>query len=286
MKKISNTLIIKPGTIERFLPFSSSGDTESYSGGKICGGISDPLKPGYQVVYRKTPSDEWIYIIRGTVIFFWEEKEIPAEEGDFVFLPSGLVPHAMTVRDADAGMIWFHVRFDPDSQEKERIPLKPFRQTALYGKEIRLLAELLYLQKQKGMPEQNHTMHQIREYLYREVSGVCQTTLLHQESLVKVFDQVRKDLRRDWTVQELAQGTFLSVSHFFAVTKLCFGESPLEYVRRLRMEHGVHLLLRTDLSLEQIAEECGYSNAFAFSKAFRKYSGESPGKFRKSGTLS
>ena len=281
MKKISNTLIIPDGCTERFLHFTDTGQLEVYTGGRICGGISDPLKPGYQVVYWKNPSQEWIYIIRGSMDFHWDGKKITANSGDFVYLPSQLIPHSMSVADNDSGMIWFHVR-PAGSDTAWNVPVKtPFCRKAMFFEEIHYLSELLLLQERKMDPERKNTIHQIRDYLIREVMADISANQFHLDSLLKVFEMVRKDLSRNWSVSELAQAAFLSDSHFFAVTKKCFGETPLSYIRRLRMEHGRNLLLRTDLTLNQIAQKRGYGDAYAFSKAFRSYSGKSPGAIRK-----
>ena len=41
------------------------------------------------------------------------------------------------------------------------------------------------------------------------------------------------------------------------------------------------LLRRTDLSLAEIAEKCGFANAFSFSRSFRREHGIPPAAYRK-----
>ena len=49
---------------------------------------------------------------------------------------------------------------------------------------------------------------------------------------------------------------------------------------RQRMQIAKDLLLRTDLTIEQIASRCGYANGPHLSKTFRKHAGVTPGRFR------
>ncbi len=53
--------------------------------------------------------------------------------------------------------------------------------------------------------------------------------------------------------------------------------SMLSEVRRAQAER---LLLRTDASLDQVAEQVGYADTAAFVRAFRTWTGTTPGKFR------
>lgn len=60
-----------------------------------------------------------------------------------------------------------------------------------------------------------------------------------------------------------------------------FGRLPAEEIRRLRLDRGKELLVQTDLSIDAIAEACGYAGATQFGVAFRKRFGSTPLNFRK-----
>lgn len=48
----------------------------------------------------------------------------------------------------------------------------------------------------------------------------------------------------------------------------------------VRRDKAMHLLLRSDLSVFEIAEQVGYSDTAVFSRAFKKWTGESPKRYR------
>jgi len=53
---------------------------------------------------------------------------------------------------------------------------------------------------------------------------------------------------------------------------------------QLRATHAMRLLAQPELSVEQIAEQVGYSSAANFYRAFRRWTGRSPGAFREAMT--
>ena len=59
------------------------------------------------------------------------------------------------------------------------------------------------------------------------------------------------------------------------------GKSYTEYVEELRLDHAMQLLRTTDLNITDIAEQCGFSTANTFYKAFRRKYQLSPSAVRK-----
>lgn len=54
----------------------------------------------------------------------------------------------------------------------------------------------------------------------------------------------------------------------------------MAYVARWRMYFACHLLKNTQLGIEQISTQVGYDNVAAFSRAFKRNIGLSPGAWR------
>lgn len=57
----------------------------------------------------------------------------------------------------------------------------------------------------------------------------------------------------------------------------------LETLHQMRIEEARYEIENTELSLNQIAEAVGYTSALTMTRAFKKYYGQTPGSFRKSG---
>ncbi|MDX3925843.1 MAG: AraC family transcriptional regulator [Shinella sp.] len=97
--------------------------------------------------------------------------------------------------------------------------------------------------------------------------------------LARVLRAMHADVRANWTVAGLAKVAGLSRSAFAARFGEVLGCGPIEYLARWRMALAKDALLRGAKTLDRIADEIGYESASAFSTAFRKRLGCSPGRF-------
>jgi AraC-like DNA-binding protein len=84
-----------------------------------------------------------------------------------------------------------------------------------------------------------------------------------------------------WTVATLARAAGLSRAAFARQFRRRFGMSPMRYLADLRMREAARLLSETDATLALVAAEVGYESEFAFSRAFKRHSGEAPGVYRR-----
>jgi AraC-like DNA-binding protein len=94
------------------------------------------------------------------------------------------------------------------------------------------------------------------------------------------LDLMHANVAHDWTLDELAQRVSLSRTAFAMKFRAALGDTPLSYLRTLRMQHAMRLLSESGQSLESIAASVGYQDAFGFSKVFKKVVGTSPRAFR------
>jgi AraC family transcriptional regulator, alkane utilization regulator len=83
-----------------------------------------------------------------------------------------------------------------------------------------------------------------------------------------------------WTVESLASHVSLSRSAFAAKFKQLVGQSPMQYVTRVRLTKAAALLRTQPRTLVEVATSIGYDSEVAFSKAFRRYFGIAPGAYR------
>ncbi len=89
------------------------------------------------------------------------------------------------------------------------------------------------------------------------------------------------DTARDWTLDALAQQVGLSRTGLATQFRRAMGDTPLNYLRLLRMQRAVRLLGDTDQALDRIATAVGYQDAFSFSKVFKRTVGLAPRDFRR-----
>jgi AraC-like DNA-binding protein len=87
-------------------------------------------------------------------------------------------------------------------------------------------------------------------------------------------------LRQVITLEDWARGAGLSPVYFGRIFKRETGLRPMDWLNQQRLQRACHLLVSTTRPIGEIADECGYANAFYFSRVFRRHLGQPPLRYR------
>jgi AraC-like DNA-binding protein len=103
---------------------------------------------------------------------------------------------------------------------------------------------------------------------------------LHDPQVRRAIAAMHGDVARPWTLDELARIAGMSRTGFAERFRNAMGDTPLAYLRDVRMQRAMRLLSGTEQKLEAVAAAVGYQDAFGFSKVFKRVVGVSPKAFR------
>lgn len=103
---------------------------------------------------------------------------------------------------------------------------------------------------------------------------------LQDPRLALAFDSIFEDPGRDHSVESLATIAGMSRSAFAEHFTVAFSSSPISFVNHVRMERAGHLLQEGIISIDQIANQVGFSSRSHFSQLFKKHTGQSPADYR------
>lgn len=123
-----------------------------------------------------------------------------------------------------------------------------------------------------------YVMRQVVARQADERPGWCQGASDPQIGRVMVLMQ--EEMAHAWTLDELARRAGLSRTALAERFRAATGDTPLNYLRTLRMQNAMQLLAETPQSLDVVAAAVGYQDAFGFSKVFKRITGMSPRAFR------
>jgi AraC family transcriptional activator of mtrCDE len=87
--------------------------------------------------------------------------------------------------------------------------------------------------------------------------------------------------QRPWTVATLARRCNLSRASFAREFQRRAGTAPLQLLTQLRMELAARLLAQSRQDSASVGEAAGYRSEAAFSRAFSRYAGVTPGRYRR-----
>ncbi len=107
-----------------------------------------------------------------------------------------------------------------------------------------------------------------------------------RQFLVAVSEFVHNNMKtRKITIDLLAQEMCMSRSQFIRRMSGVAGEQPNAYFTRIKMEKAVRLLKSTNMSIKEVAYDCGFDESNYFIHVFRQFYGTTPQQFRQTPKL-
>jgi AraC-like DNA-binding protein len=102
----------------------------------------------------------------------------------------------------------------------------------------------------------------------------------------RALEYIEDNLGSKMAVRDMAEFVALSPSHFSRAFKQSLGSSPMAYVTARRVERAKLMVTSTRERLMDIALACGFSDQSHLTRSFRRVVGLSPGRWRRTSTMS
>ena len=100
-------------------------------------------------------------------------------------------------------------------------------------------------------------------------------------AIEQILTYINENLSEELTLEALSTRAKFSPIYFHKLFKASTGKNLHEYVEEQRIRKAIDLLISTDMTLTQIAYECGFSSQSYFSYAFKRKTGLTPREYTK-----
>lgn len=115
-----------------------------------------------------------------------------------------------------------------------------------------------------------------------ELLQVCDPGENVQVSYIKsALSYIQQHYREKIYIRDLAAQAGLNEQYFCRLFRRIIRMSPVEYMNSYRMRKAVALLEQSELSVTEVAYECGFHDMGGFIREFRKITGTTPLQYRK-----
>jgi len=199
-----------------------------------------------------------------------------SEPGSITYMPPGLGYRSEILESGNMIAIHFHV-IEKEAGNAPRI-LRP--------EDPRGFENLFYALRGRYQPrrEKDYTCMSLLYEILAKISQEC-IDYEHQTFPKKILaakTKIEGDFANpELTIEMLAQQLHISQVYLRRSFRLCFGVSPIQYLKQLRLENAKVLLRTSYYSVGCVAQMCGYSSLNYFSTEFRKATGVSPSHYWK-----
>lgn len=246
--------------------------------------------PQFEMEWRTHGFSKIVYVLKGRGTFHLGRQPQPFSAGD-VIVVAPQTPNRIVDAPSSAASLYICCvaesvfRFDPTLVG--RLQTRVFRRDGHFANRVASIFRRLVHWQETGSSIRSAAM--VADALKLSIAVIRRTEMARMQSpattndraLVQDYIDALPDQFFDETTIDAAAGQLGIARRTF--TKLFVeitGESWLQYLRRLAVEHAKRRLQQSDLPIASIAFECGFNDLSTFYRQFKKQVGQSPGQYR------
>ncbi len=241
---------------------------------------------------RKEPISQFVFIycMEGAGWYKIGEHEYAVTANQYFILPAG-VGHSYGADENDPWTIyWIHFKGKLASHfgklSTRPIEIKPGINSRISNR-IDLFEEI-FRTLEMGYSHENllyacsifyHYLGTLR-YL-QQYRDVARNEEQKNDIVTAAIHFMRENIEKKLTLQEIAEHTGYSSSHFSVLFSKRTGYAPLAYFNQLKIQKACQLLDFTDMKINQICYKIGIEDTYYFSRLFSKIMEMSPREYKK-----
>lgn len=210
--------------------------------------------------------------LSGFVRFDCGDLHFTSSQGHITFMPAGTSYTTEVCEDGEMLLVHFHTA-EPLTEQK------PFS-ADMSGDKINALFDELFTEFKSGKERDYHCMSlfygmlaEIQRYLQYPQKKLIPKRM----RLAKNF--IDKNYNEQILVCVMADLAGISEVHFRNEFKRCYGATPLEYIKSVRINNAKQLLRSGYHSVSEVATMCGFDSISYFSYEFKRYTGKTPKEY-------
>jgi AraC family transcriptional regulator, arabinose operon regulatory protein len=212
------------------------------------------------------------------------DRKLKIEKGDLTLIHPG-DQYELIIEAEDQSCDYFLI-CDGDWVDKwwQSFPKPTLSKIDLDDKLISLWRHII-IEERRPLMEKNK---ELSDYLVRALClslerAIHETISFHHRpnAVTRMMRFIEEHSTTSIKVEEVARHAGLSVSRAVHLFKEIVGKTIIEYTQEIRLAAAIDRMKYTSMTLEQIAENCGFGTYSYFHRVFHKKYGVSPGAFRR-----
>lgn len=214
------------------------------------------------------------FLLKGQAEFFCDGIKHEVKEGDLVYISRGTKYYSMWKGEPEINFYSFHFHYSK-ATEYDDFPFQVIR-TNVEDREI--LKKVI--EEYEDMPLKSlGQFYTFLGKLYPRLQ-LSDKERTNYQAILPALEYIDKEFTKKFSVKQLAELCLLSESHFFTLFKKIMGCAPIQYKNNLLVQKSLELLSSTDMTIEEISYELGFSYPSYFRKVFKTLTGKNPKEVR------
>lgn len=253
------------------------------------------------------PEAEFFLLEKGTLDFYVESEHIFLHAGDGIFIPPGMLHNALRPVTETGICRYSAIVFSTGSMERcfpsgtpYFEPLTYHRSRSVYvillgdTKNKKLLSGIKEILKHRNEPPASCelALQGLLFVCWQELYNLHLTKIIIssgddtlRKDLLRTMDHMQKHYHESLTLEQLSQIAGYSQSYYCHSFKRLSGNSPFDYLNRIRIVNACELLSTTNKKITEVASLVGFNNISYFNRIFTRIMGATPSAYRKNGEV-
>ncbi len=224
---------------------------------------------------------EMEFVVDGEGTHIIDGISCPIQKGSaFMLTPASF--HAVTCNEKTP-LTLYHLEFDNSIFENKMLQPVIAQFTEKETEELLMLFQML---EQEFSSNKKYCLEVIQALVKQLFFRLLRNSVTLSKETIKapyigkMIHQIHYGFREKLTLQELAEEYNLNPNYLGELFKKTMGISFHEYVQNLRLRYAHALLLNSDLSINEVCFESGFSTPSYFIKVFKECYGKTPSGLR------
>ena len=232
------------------------------------------------------------FILRGSVIFFVEDKEIYLKKNQFLIIPP-FAKHRSIYTEFEK-TLRCEIQFMPKYLDSEVLDIITALENDSIARDLpqQYMEQLQFYFTQMNIYQKNPKypytplmmktlLTSIAIFLSHHSVSVCGREIKSvNNSIKKAIDFINEGYHKNINPKVISENLFVSERTLYRLFKENIGLTLTEYINYVRIINAKRLMTDTSLSMTDIAYQCGFNDSSYFSTVFKKYTGISPRIYR------
>ena len=243
---------------------------------------------------------EFLFVEKGSVVFWAGEKQFVLEKGQGFFVNSKILHRCYSEKGAVIPNFVFIPTFiAPQHSLLYKKYVEPLEHAALecliFTPAVPWQAEVLAVIKdivevQKEEKENELKTSFLTQKLWHLIYSHTKETVLDERKEAFIYPQARLQLMMQYihqhfdkklSLEEIAEQASVSKSTALNLFRRYLHDTPVHYLVKYRLQEAANLLLTTEKKIIVISQNVGFENIDYFCKTFKKYYQMTPTEYRK-----
>lgn len=253
-----------------------------------CGYFVSPKR--WSHITRKTDHFVLLFVVAGSFSLTVGSREFVLHSGDVIVLPPNIIHSGSHSVSDDVEYYWVHFwarknesqSSCPMDREVEPdcayIPI--LCRPGSFGRLVVILNQLSLCYSKRYYSD--NAVQTILKFLFYELS---QQTRFHyfdhfDRRFTRLIAWLEINYSKDWSLGQIAEYFEYNKSYLCRIFKQRVGQNISDYISALRIQNACLLLINTDFTVKQIADELGYHDDKYFMRQFKSQIHVTPSAYR------